>query len=180
MSSPYSGRPIKLYVGRGEKFYVPEKIACQITSLAEHRDESDYQVARFPEIDDFVAHTLVHYLYTGGYQALAQTSRCDEEKLKYKISLLAYHAGLQCGLEGLAEQAKERMRTLDVNIPILDIISLARKHFPQITEDEWLSEYLTAKISQSFEAEEDFFLQDGFFSDFGEAPEFDKFLGKVV
>jgi hypothetical protein len=177
MSSPYSGIPIKLFIGLKEVFYVPENIARQIASLPQHRDKTDAQVARFPEIDDDVAHTLIHYLYTGDYQTLKPTSTCSTE---YIISLLAYHAGLHCGLDGLAEHGRKYMRIFDNNIPLFGVISLGRKHFPKITEDAWFSEYLTTKVRESFETEEDIFEQEEFFRDFGEAPEFDRFLGKVV
>ena len=147
MSSPYSGIPIKLFIGRREVFYVPENIARQIASLPQHRDKVDAQVARFPEIDDDVAHTLIHYLYTGSYQTLKPTSRCDtlRHRIEYNTSLLAYHAGLHCGLDGLAEHGRKYMLIFDNDIPLFDVISLGRKHFPRITEDAWFSEYLTTQ-----------------------------------
>ncbi|KAI7974216.1 hypothetical protein EIK77_004968 [Talaromyces pinophilus] len=168
---------MKLFIGRRGVFYVPENIARQITSLAQHRDKTDAQVARFPEIDDDVAHTLIHYLYTGDYQTLKRASTCRSE---YSTSLLAYHAGLHCGLDGLAEHGRKYMRIFDNSIPLFDIISLGRKYFPRINDDAWFSEYLTTKVRESFETEEDIFEQEEFFRGFGEAPEFDRFLGKVV
>lgn len=168
---------MKLFIGRRGVFYVPGNIARQITSLAQHQDKTDAQVARFPEIDDDVAHTLIHYLYTGDYQTLKRASTC---RAQYNTSLLAYHAGLHCGLDGLAEHGRKFMCIFDSAIPLFDVISLGRKHFPRITEDTWFSEYLTTKVRESFETEEDIFEQEEFFRDFGEAPEFDRFLGKVV
>lgn len=168
---------MKLFIGRREVFYVPENIAREITSLPQHRDKTDAQVARFPEIDDDVAHTLIHYLYTGDYQTLKPT---PTSRTEYNTSLLAYHAGLHCGLVGLAELGKKYMRIFDSNVPLFDIISSGRKYFPRITEDAWFSEYLTTKVWESFETEEDIFEQEEFLRDIGEAPEFDRFLVNVV
>lgn len=100
--------------------------------------------------------------------------------IEYSRSVLAYHAGLRCGLDGLADHGRRFIQIFDNDIALFDVISLGRKYFPKITEDAWFSEYLTNKIMTSFEAEEGIFQQEEFFNGFGEAPDFDKFLGKIM
>jgi hypothetical protein len=136
-----------------------------------------------PEVDDDIGHTLIHYLYTGTYQTLRQNPTCGipSRVIEYKRSVLAYHAALCYGFDGLADLAREYMQTFDKDVPLFDIIALGRKYFPRVTEDTWYSNYITRKIMASFDADEEIFLQEEFFEGFGEAaPEFDKFLGKIM
>jgi hypothetical protein len=180
--SPYAGLPITICIGEKETYHVPEGIANQIVSLPQRRDKSNPHVARFPEVDDGIAHTFIHYLYTGQYQTLkASTAHgVPRGRIEYERSLLAYRAASQCGLKGLAEHARKYIRRFDKDIHLFDVLSLARRHAPRITEEVWFSEYLTAKILENFEAEENLFEQEGFFKGFGEAPDFDKFLAKAM
>jgi hypothetical protein len=80
--------------------------------------------------------------------------------IEYSRSVLAYHAGLRCGLDGLADHGRRFIQIFDNDIALFDVISLGRKYFPKITEDAWFSEYLTNKIMTSFEAEEGIFQQE--------------------
>jgi hypothetical protein len=72
------------------------------------------------------------------------------------------------------------MEIFNKEVSIIDIISLRRKAFPRISEEPWFSEYLTARITASFEADEGIFQREQFFEGFGESVDFDKFLGKVM
>ncbi|KAF9882663.1 hypothetical protein FE257_005665 [Aspergillus nanangensis] len=74
----------------------------------------------------------------------------------------------------------KNMQLFDEDISIFHIMVLGRKTFPNITEDSWFAEYLTSKIMASFEADEGIFQREEFFEGFGEAHDFDKFLGKVM
>ncbi|KAL4874236.1 hypothetical protein BJY04DRAFT_225250 [Aspergillus karnatakaensis] len=191
-ASSYGGKPVKIYIGRSAPYFVPENIASQIGSLQQHLDRGDLQspdmwddhifTARFPKLDDDIAHTFIHYLYTGDYQTLKPSSTSDMpwHAIEYKRSVLAYHAGLHCGLPGLAEHGKMHMQVFDKAIPIFEIISLGRKHLPRVNTDTWSFQYLTRRILASFEADETLFKQDKFFDGFGKAPVFDMFLGKVM
>jgi hypothetical protein len=107
-------------------------------------------------------------------------SGIPEHTVEYERSVLAYRAASECGLEGLAEHGKKYIHVFDQDLHLFDVISLARKHIPRISDDAWFSEYLTAKILESFETQENLFEQEGFFRGFGDAPDFDRFLAKVV
>jgi hypothetical protein len=72
------------------------------------------------------------------------------------------------------------MEIFNKEVSIIDIISLRRKAFPRISEEPWFSEYLTARITASFEADKGIFQREQFFEGFGESVDFDKFLGKVM
>lgn len=137
---------------------------------------------RLPKVDEDVGHTFIHYLYTGDYQTLKPSPTCDMPRgtIEYSRSILAYHAALSCGLDGLADHARKYIQTFDKDIHIFDIIALGRKNFPRITEDVWFSEHLSAKIIAGFEADEQIFQREEFLEGFGKALDFDKFLVKVM
>ncbi|KAL2850674.1 hypothetical protein BJY01DRAFT_245370 [Aspergillus pseudoustus] len=78
--SPYEGMPITMFIGRSARSYVPENIANQIASLDDHQGQNDAKIARFPEVDDDIAHTLIHYLYEGNYETLRPALSCDMPK----------------------------------------------------------------------------------------------------
>ncbi|KAI3017327.1 hypothetical protein CBS147347_10323 [Aspergillus niger] len=157
-------------------------IAGQIRSLQEHRDKNDSRLARFPEVDDDIGHTFIHYLYTGDYQTLkpASTSNMPWRAIEYKRSVLAYSAGIRCGVDGLVDHGRKYMEVFDKDVSLFDMIDLGRECFPKIDKDPWYSEYLTNRIMTSFESEEGIFERDEFFRGFGEAPDFDIFLGRIM
>jgi hypothetical protein len=181
--SPYEGGAATIIIGRSEKRYaVPINLIGRALSLQQQQDGLNTLVM-LPEVDDDIGHTLIHYLYTGTYQTLRQNPRDDEPSrvTEYRRSVLAYHAALCYGFDGLADLGRKYMQTFDKDVPLFDIIALGRKYFPRVTEDTWYSNYVTRKIMASFDANEEIFLQDEFFEGFGEAaPEFDKFLGKIM
>ncbi|KAL4918411.1 hypothetical protein BDW62DRAFT_200791 [Aspergillus aurantiobrunneus] len=181
-SSPYTGSSVRIVIGHSTEYIVPSTIAGQIPSLEKHCSGNGDQLARFPEVDEEIAHTFIHYLYTGDYQTLKPALGCNipRRAVEYRRSVLAYHAGRRCGLEGLADHGKKYMQLFDRHVTLFDIIYLGRRYFSRITEDAWFCEYLTHKIMASFEIDEEIFQQEEFFNAFGEAPDFDRFLAKVM
>jgi hypothetical protein len=134
------------------------------------------------DVDEDIGHTIMHYLYTGNYETVKppSTSELPTRATEYTRSVFAYRVAVRHGLDGLTEHAKRYIQTFDKEVSIIDIISLGRKAFPKISEEPWFSEYLTARITASFEADEGIFQRGQFFEGFGETPDFDKFLGKVM
>jgi hypothetical protein len=139
-------------------------------------------LVRLDDVDEDLGHTVMHYLYTGDYQTVKPPSTCELSRraMEYTRSVLAYRAAVSHGLDGLAEHAMRYMQVFDNDVSIIDTISLGRKIFPRISEDPWFSEYLTDKITASFQADEGIFQREQFFEGFGESLDFDKFLGKVM
>ncbi|BCS00279.1 uncharacterized protein AKAW2_50620A [Aspergillus luchuensis] len=164
-TSPYGDLPIVISIGRGTQYFVPRDIAGQILSLQDHWDKNDSRIARFPEVDDDIGHTFIHYLYTGDYQTLkpASTSNMPWRAIEYRRSVLAYSAGTRCGVDGLVHHGRKYMQIFDKDVSLFDMIDLGRECFPRIDEDRWYSEYLTNRIMTSFESEEGIFQQEEFY-----------------
>lgn len=134
------------------------------------------------DVDEDVGHTLMHYLYTGHYQTLKLPSVWGVPKrtIEYTRSVLVYRTALNYGLKPLEDLAKRYMEIFDQHIHVFDIIRLARKHFPNVVDNKWYFDYLTERILAAFDANEEVFHSEQYFEGFGEAPEFDTFLGKTI
>ncbi|KAF2739550.1 hypothetical protein EJ04DRAFT_519613 [Polyplosphaeria fusca] len=105
-----------------------------------------------PELDEATAHTLVHYLYTAGYQVLrSQESVMDRALMAYKLATSTYCAATRYKLQGLADLAKLKITSLDENLSIVEILSVARESaFPGLPEDEeWYPRYVEEAVKEA-------------------------------
>ncbi|KAF4228832.1 hypothetical protein CNMCM8980_000114 [Aspergillus fumigatiaffinis] len=181
--SPYEGKAVTVFIGCRGKFYtIPENLVNRATTLPCRHEVDGSAIVRLPDVDEDIGHTIMHYLYTGDYQTVKPSSISELRKraMEYARSVFAYRAAVKYGLDGLAEHAKRYIEIFDKEVSINDIISLGRKAFPRISEEPWFSEYLTDRITASFEADEGIFQREQYFEGFGESVDFDKFLGKVM
>ncbi|PYH43086.1 uncharacterized protein BP01DRAFT_375698 [Aspergillus saccharolyticus JOP 1030-1] len=150
-------------------YTITQNLVRNATTLPCHQDEDGSPLVRLPDVDEDIGHTIIHYLYTGEYQTVKPPSTYELPSLtvEYTRSIFAYRAA-------------RYMQIFDKDISIMEIISLGRKAFPRISEEPWFSEYLKARITASFEADEGIFQREQFFEGFGESLDFNKFLGKVM
>lgn len=110
------------------------------------------QPVPLPELDEASAHTLIHYLYTGKFQA--PNTHAQGEKaavLSYNLGTCVYCAAIRYKLPGLAELAKERIASVGEVVSIFDILAIARDHaFPLLPDDEtWYPAYLEGAINSA-------------------------------
>lgn len=112
--------------------------------------------------DEELAHTIIHYLYTGGYQTLDDPSvhgiaRRQEE---YRRAVLTYIVATGYGMSGLEAHARRYMSVFEDALDIRKILALDREVFPMVgTYHEVFSEYfeyLREKLEAAVEANEDF------------------------
>lgn len=110
------------------------------------------QPVPLPELDEATAHTLVHYLYTGKYQAPSvQIQKDNVLTLDYKLGTCVYCAAVRYKLPGLIELAKDKITSLGEDANIFEILSMARDHaFPFLPEEEtWYPAYLENAITSA-------------------------------
>jgi hypothetical protein len=118
-----------------------------------------------PELDQATAHTLVHYLYTGKYQALKPS---EVEKVEahheYKLGACVYCAAVRYQIPGLAELAKNKITSLGEDLTILDILSVARENaFPGLPDQEsWFPAYLEKAIKDAVSKDPELFTRPEF------------------
>ncbi|KAL1794065.1 hypothetical protein ACET3X_007486 [Alternaria dauci] len=105
-----------------------------------------------PELDQNTAHTLIHYLYTGKFQSLNTMASSDKIIPElYKLGTSVYCAAARYKLPGLAELAQNKMKSLDEEMSIFDILSVARDHaFPLLPEDDmWYPSYVEDSLNNA-------------------------------
>ncbi|KAJ9396826.1 hypothetical protein DTO282F9_6229 [Paecilomyces variotii] len=187
-TSPYLTDDVKLIIGPGEhrwtvhRHFVEQSPVLKST-LGSSKFTSYYSstplLINLTGVDAEIAHTFIHYLYTGEYQTL-RPRECDgpKEWVEYKWSVLSFCAAKIYELPGLEDHARAQMELLDQYVPIHTILDLAREVYRQlpIDDNEWYSLYLREKLKIAFEQDEDLFSQDYFTEDLGQVSVFDKFL----
>ncbi|KAI4906226.1 hypothetical protein J4E90_010809 [Alternaria incomplexa] len=110
------------------------------------------QSVLLPELDLNTAHTLVHYLYTGKYQSLNTPASSDKVIPEvYKLGAGVYCAAARYKLPGLAELAQNKLKSLDEEMSIFDILTVARDHaFPLLPEDDlWYPSYVEQSLNNA-------------------------------
>ncbi|KAI4634289.1 uncharacterized protein J4E87_001461 [Alternaria ethzedia] len=110
------------------------------------------QSVLLPELDLNTAHTLVHYLYTGKYQSLNTSASSDKVIPEvYKLGAGVYCAAARYKLPGLAELAQNKLKSLDEEMSIFDILTVARDHaFPLLPEDDlWYPSYIEQSLNNA-------------------------------
>ncbi|KAF2269089.1 hypothetical protein CC78DRAFT_612565 [Lojkania enalia] len=102
-----------------------------------------------PEMNDTTAHTLIHYLYTGIYQTLYIPEPGSEGAIsEHKLGTGVYCAACRYKLPGLAELAKEKIKTSGEDLSVVEVLGIARETaYPGLPEDdEWYPSYLEDRI----------------------------------
>lgn len=124
-------------------------------------------------------HTLVHFLYTGGYETL------NEDILdlarEYKTSVLVYHTSRNWGLTGLEVLAQQKMQHLDKELPILEILRVTRDVFSSLPEGEtWLLGYIQGNLQRLVKPYDPEFGLRGFYDIIGQDHRFDNAVMKMI
>ncbi|KAH8430988.1 uncharacterized protein LDX57_008650 [Aspergillus melleus] len=94
---------------------------------------------------------MVHFLYTGGYETVNSplNEGTSDISREYKKSVLIYHASKTYGLLELENLAKQKMKQLDEEVPILEVLQITRDIFPSLPAGEaWLPSYIEEKLQR--------------------------------
>ncbi|KAI4694569.1 hypothetical protein J4E81_006166 [Alternaria sp. BMP 2799] len=154
--SPYATtQMVSLEVGpEATRFLVHDSVLSRSEVLAAKSYPLAFvkQSVLLPELDLNTAHTLVHYLYTGKYQSLNTLASSDKVIPEvYKLGAGVYCAAARYKLPGLAELAQNKLRSLDEEMSIFDILTVARDHaFPLLPEDDlWYPSYVEQSLNNA-------------------------------
>ncbi|KAJ9271888.1 hypothetical protein DTO212C5_1969 [Paecilomyces variotii] len=187
-TSPYLTEDIKLIIGPSQHGWTVHRHFVEQSPVLKSTLGSSMRTSYYPStplsinltgVDVEIAHTFIHYLYTGEYQTLRPRGWIGPEELgEYKWSVLSFCAAKIYELPGLEDHARAQMELVDQYVPIDMILELAREVYRQlpIDDNEWYSLHLREKLKEAFEQDEDLFSQDYFTEDLGQVSVFDKFL----
>jgi hypothetical protein len=154
--SPYATtQMVSLEVGpEATRFLVHDSVLSRSEVLAAKSYPLAFvkQSVLLPELDLHTAHTLVHYLYTGKYQSLNTLASSDKVIPEvYKLGAGVYCAAARYKLPGLAELAQNKLKSLEEEMSIFDILTVARDHaFPLLPEDDvWYPSYIEESLNNA-------------------------------
>ncbi|RYO16627.1 hypothetical protein AA0111_g11277 [Alternaria arborescens] len=141
------------------------------------------QPVLLPELDQNTAHTLIHYLYTGKFQSLSILASSDKIIPElYKLGTSVYCAAARYKLPGLAELAQNKMKSLDEEMSIFDILSVARDHaFPLLPEDDvWYPSYVEDSLNNAMADDPEPFRKPDFITSVGSDSKLLQLVWKTV
>ena len=136
-----------------------------------------------PDVDSDFGHTLVHYLYTGGYQTLRRKGVAvdDDTVNEYRRAALTYSTASLYKLVGLVAGAKEKMEILGNNLSVFEMLDLVEHTYLKLLEcDPWFLDHLESRIKSAFEEDETLFTQPGFLKYIGKNVAFSHVLVKTM
>lgn len=175
VNSPYvNAQIVTLNVGAEPvRFDIHSTILRQSAKLSAKVDywSHEKQSVSLPELDEATAHTIVHYLYTGRYQAL-QLHEQDDIKMKlleYKLGTCVYCAAAQYDLPGLADLAKVEVASLSDDVDIFDILAMAREFAFKLLPDNdaWYPMYLEEAVQVAMLQDPEPFRKPSFIAQIG-------------
>lgn len=141
------------------------------------------QPVLLPELDQNTAHTLIHFLYTGKFQSLSILASSDKIIPElYKLGTSVYCAAARYKLPGLAELAQNKMKSLDEEMSIFDILSVARDvAFPLLPEDDvWYPSYVEDSLNNAMADDPEPFRKPDFITSVGSDSKLLQLVWKTV
>ncbi|CAI7648443.1 unnamed protein product [Penicillium glandicola] len=136
-----------------------------------------------PNVNEDVGHTVLHFLYTGGYETVSSPLNEGVSDLarEYKRSVLVYYASRTWGLTDLEILAKQKMEHLDEDLPILEILRVVRDVFSSLPADEtWLPSYIRGNLQRLPKPEVAGLDLHAFYNILGQDHQFDNAVMKMI
>lgn len=119
-------------------------------------------------MDESTGHTIVHYLYTKSFEALATMG--DSANIGFTQALLVYIATAECSsLEGLQAAAVHEMEGHGSLLSIFEILSATDSYFSKLARESWVHDYLPRRAREAFEEDHGIFKTEAFLESVGGA-----------
>ncbi|KAJ5761448.1 hypothetical protein N7533_003487 [Penicillium manginii] len=134
-------------------------------------------------VDEDVGHTVVHFLYTGGYETVSSPlSGCPSDLAReYKRSVLVYHASRTWGLTDLEVLAQQKMQHFDNELSIIEILRVMRDVFSSLPAGEtWLPSYIQENLQRQLKPNDPGLGLREFYDIIGQDHQFDNAVMKLI
>ncbi|KAJ9492029.1 hypothetical protein VN97_g1202 [Penicillium thymicola] len=134
-------------------------------------------------VDEDVGHTVVHFLYTGGYETVSSPLDEGTSDLarEYKRSVLVYHASRTWGLTDLEILSKQMMQRLDEEVPIIEMLRVMRDVFSSLPADEtWFPGYIQGNLQRLLKPDDPGLGLRQFYNILGQDHQFDNAVTKMI
>jgi hypothetical protein len=114
-------------------------------------------------------HTLVHYLYTGTYQALGAKGEDTAlpAHIRFEQALLTFVLAAGYDLSDLERLAKEQITMIGSCVAFVEVLNTARKVFSKMAWS-WFHEYLQTRAKEQFNLNYTFFTSGAYIKSVGD------------
>ena len=163
--SPYACSPVAVDFGPGlATYWVPKHL---LRSPKWSTTDAGGTLC-LPGVSAATGHTLVHYLYTGTYQALEAKGEdsATPAHIKFKQGLLVFILASTYELPDLKRLAKEQIEILGSCMALVEILDTVRKEFSKMASS-WFHEYLQDRAKMQFDLDYTFFTSKAFIESVG-------------
>ncbi|KAM0355746.1 hypothetical protein ACHAPU_000132 [Fusarium lateritium] len=135
--------------------FVPHNIIATHPKFALFLDGLEYNKSHdFTDVSKRVGHIILHYLYSGQYQALPLVKETAEKTHgeEFSETVNVYLEACQMGLDGLSELASAEIERQGQYMTIAEIVTIIDKDFyAHALQVEWLTLYILRRASMNFE-----------------------------
>jgi hypothetical protein len=165
-SSPYACKPVAIECGPSRITYWLPK---HLLRLPKWSTTDAGGKIRLRDVSAATGHTLVHYLYTGTYQALEvkEEGAATPAHIKFKQALLTFILASTHELPDLERLAKKQIGILGSCMALVEVLNTAEKEFSKLTWS-WFHEYLQDRAKEQFDLNHTFFTSRAFIESIGE------------
>ncbi|KAH7093803.1 hypothetical protein FB567DRAFT_516101 [Paraphoma chrysanthemicola] len=166
--SPYACKPVAIDCGPGlATYWVPEYL---LRSLKWPSTEGEGTLC-LPGVSAATGHTLVHYLYTGKYQALGakEEGAVAPAHIEFEQALLTFILATAYDLSDLESLAKEQITKSGSCMTLAEVLNTARNEFPELAWS-WFHEYLQARAKEQFDVDHTYFTRGAYINSVGVGP----------
>ncbi|KIW06417.1 uncharacterized protein PV09_02868 [Verruconis gallopava] len=185
VTSPYTSRAISVKIGSSNASYtILQAHVDQYPALKAHMNQKKADAPiELPDVDEEVAHTLIHFIYTQQYQSLGLGGIPENVRAKaeFKRSILAYFAARLCEISTLEVLTKEKMEHFSKRISIYDVQEIITSVATKLPKDDiWFPEHLYRWVKGILRENDTIVSQERLLNVVGKCPLFDKALFKSV
>ena len=146
--------PVRMTFGRTGTYFVPYHLVAQYNWLDKNEDCRRWKACLdFPEVDEEIGHTIVHYLYTKKYQTLKPKDGSQKYKnhTQYCYSVLVCGVARKYGLAELRKMAEQEMDQRSINMTPNLILEAARDVYGGLRSDvSWFEVYTSEKVKAAY------------------------------
>lgn len=138
---------------------------------------------RFGRVKEDTGHTIIHWLYTGEYDNLPDSSEqgsVNQEELEYKQSVHTHCAAYMYVILGLEKLAEQKMKSYEESVDIRHVLGVARGVFPLFRSRDHLppgyQDHLRKRLASAIQDDKDLLRLNMFIGRMGQVPDFDMFV----
>lgn len=181
--SPYLTPSRTLRIGDyGDVYQIHQGILSRYPELADACSSDSWggSTTKLPDTCEEVGHTLIHYLYTGTYEALQPQINGDTATGVKMISQL-YGIAVQYNITGLPLMLQDQIEATAKTLDIFDVVGIAQTAYRILSkENDWLTIFLKKEMKAALMIDTDFLTTSRFLELIGTVKLFDRILMRIV